>query len=141
MEFNLRKPQATDLFVVGKIVKAIGVKQFQSCYNCEAMKAYDKEIVAENTYTDENGKTQVREMTDEQVTQRGMIFAGELADLILGNLEVAQKDIFKFISNLSGMTVEEVGAMGIADFAEIIVTIIKMPDFKDFIKVVLKSFK
>ena len=141
MEFNLRKPQATDLFVVSKIIKAIGIKQIQSCYNCEAMREYNKQIIAENTYTDEKGKTQVKEISDEQATQRGMIFAGELADLVLGNLEAAQKDIFKFISNLSGMTVEEIGKMGIADFAEIIITIIKMPEFKDFIKVVLKSFK
>ena len=39
-----------------------------------------------------------------------------------------------------GLKVKEVEDLPITDFAEIVMAIIKEPDFVDFIKVVLKSF-
>ena len=44
------------------------------------------------------------------------------------------------MSNLSGLKVKEIEDLPPADFIDMAITIIKMPEFVDFIKVVLKSF-
>ena len=63
-----------------------------------------------------------------------------LGDLILDKLEIIQEPLIKFMSNLSGLKVKEIEDLPPADFIDMAITIIKMPEFVDFIKVVLKSF-
>ena len=38
MEYTLRKPKATDLFVVSKIIKGIGLKNIADCFNSDEIK-------------------------------------------------------------------------------------------------------
>ena len=35
MEYTLRKPKATDIFVVSKIIKGIGLKNIKNCFNSD----------------------------------------------------------------------------------------------------------
>ena len=35
MEYTLRKPKATDIFVVSKIIKGIGLKNVAKCFNSD----------------------------------------------------------------------------------------------------------
>ena len=57
----------------------------------------------------------------------------------LDKLEIIQEPLIKFMSNLSGLKVKEIEDLPPADFIDMAITIIKMPEFVDFIKVVLKS--
>ena len=141
MEHTIRKPKATDIFVVSKIIKGIGIKNIASCFDSSEIKEMAKSMLQENEQVDENGNKTHKEFTNDQMTRAGLIVMTNIGELILDKMDVVQVDLIKFISNLTGLKVKEVEDLPITDFAEIVMAIIKEPDFMDFIKVVLKSFK
>ena len=130
MTYELRNPQATDLFVVSKIIKAVGIKNVANCFKSEEIESFKAKIAERGTPA-----------TEEEQVEAGTIAMTSIAELIFEKLDVVQEDIFKFMSNLSGMSIDDVKSMDIVDFAEMFMDIIKNPKFADFIKVVLKSFK
>ena len=130
MTYELRNPQASDLFVGTKIVKTVGLKNVANCFDTDEIKAIKNTIAERGTPA-----------TDEETHSVGMKAMTAIGELIFEKLDTVQEDIFKFLSNLSGLTMDEVSTMDIVDFAEMVTTVIKNPKFADFIKVVLKSFK
>lgn len=130
MTYELRNPQASDLFVVTKIMKAVGLKNVADCFNNDEIKAIKEEIAKRGTPA-----------SDEEQRKVGLIAMTAIGELIFEKLDIVQDDIFKFLSNLSGLAMDDVKAMDIVEFAEMLMTVIKNPKFADFIKVVLKSFK
>ena len=127
MNYELRKPKATDIFVVSKIIKSIGLKNIANCFNSDDLNLIRKSVSGDK-------------VTDEVLYKAGATIMLSIGDLVLEKMEVVQNDLIKFISNLTGLKVKEVEDLPITDFAEIVMAIIKEPDFVDFIKVVLKSF-
>ncbi len=140
MEYTLRKPKATDIFVVSKIIKGIGLKNIKDCFNTSDINELRASLMDENKLVDENGKVTYKNFSDEQLTKFGVEMVTSVGDLVLERMEVVQKDLINLISNLTGLSIKEVEDLPIADFAEIVIAIVKEPDFVDFIKVVLKSF-
>lgn len=130
MEYSIRKPKATDLFVVSKIIKNVGLQNIVDCFNCEELKEYYKNLNSEN-------KT---DFTDEQTMKAGGIVIMKVGELILDKMDVVQNDVFKFMAGLTNLSVKEIEDLPLSEFAEIFMKIVKEPDFADFIKVVLKSF-
>ena len=130
MEYKIRKPKATDLFVVSKILKRIGLKNIINCFQSDEIKELAK------IQTSEGVEIEKLELT----TQAGISVMTNLGELILDKLDLVQDDLIVFISNLTGLKVKEVENLPITDFIEIVMDILKEPDFVDFIKVVLKSF-
>lgn len=131
MEYTIRKPKATDIFIVAKIIRGIGLNNIANCFkSSEVIEVYN------NMLKENKGKS----LTDEQLTNAGILIMTSVGDLILEKLDVVQSDLLKFISNLTGLQVKVVEDLPITDFAEIVIAIIKEPEFVDFIKVVLKSF-
>ena len=130
MTYELRNPQASDLFVVSRIIKTIGIKNIANCFNNEEIEEFKAK------FADKDNPA-----SDEDMSAAGIIVMTAIGELIFEKLDAVQEDIFKFMANLSGLTVEEVASMDIVDFAEMLMEIIKNPKFADFIGVVLKSFK
>lgn len=130
MNYEIRNPQATDLFVVAKIIKAVGIKNIANCFKNDEVEALKTKIA-------ENGGV----ATDEEAKKAGSIIMTSIGELIFDKLDIVQDDVFKFIANLTALTVDDVMIMDIVEFAEVFMTIIKNPKFADFIEVVLKSFK
>ena len=130
MTYELRNPQASDLFVVSKIIKAVGLKNVANCFNGEEIKALKNEIADRGTPA-----------TDEETRSVGVMAMTAIGELVFEKLDIVQDDIFKFLSNLSGLSISDVESMDIVEFAEMVMTVIQNPKFADFIKVVLKSFK
>lgn len=130
MTYEVRNPQASDLFVVTKIIKAVGIKNIINCFNGEKVEEFRARIADNDNPT-----------TEAEASEAGMIVMTEIGELIFDKLDVVQEDVFKLMSNLSGITIAEVKTMDIVDFAELFMAIVKNPKFADFIKVVLKSFK
>ena len=128
MTYELRNPQATDLFVVSKIVKTVGIKNIANCFKSEEIKAFKAK------FTDVP-------MTEADEYEIGVMAMTSIAEIVFEKLELVQDDIFKFMSNLSGVAVEDLTSMDIVEFAEMFMNIFKNPKFADFIKVVLKSFR
>ena len=130
MTYELRNPQASDLFVVTKIINAVGLKNVAQCFDNDEIKAIKEEIAERGTPA-----------SDEEQRKVGLLAMTAIGELIFEKLDLVQEDIFKFLSNLSGLSMDDVKAMDIVEFAEMFMTVIKNPKFADFIKVVLKSFK
>lgn len=130
MTYELRNPQASDLFVVSKIIKAVGIKNIADCFKSEKLEEFRHKIAERGVPA-----------TEEEASEVGMLIMADIGELIFEKLDIVENDIFKFMSNLSGLTVDEVRAMDIVEFAEMFMAIIRNPKFADFIKVVLKSFK
>lgn len=130
MTYTLRNPQATDLFVVSKIIKAVGIKNIAECFKSEKLDTFKAKFSDKDT-----------PMTDNDMSEAGIIIMTEIGELIFDKLDVVENDVFKFMANLSGLTIDDIKTMDIVDFAEMFMDIIKNPKFSDFIEVVLRSFK
>ena len=78
---------------------------------------------------------------DAAANQAGMTVILNIVDVVLGNLPRAEKDIYKFLANLSGMKPNEVAALPMATFTAMVIDVIQKDEFKDFIKVVSRLFK
>ena len=128
MEYEIRKPKATDLPVACKIIKGIGLKNIAKCFSNDDIELFKKSI---------SGK----EVTDEMLNKAGLMVMLSIGDLIFEKMEDIQVDLFRFISNLTGLKVKEVEDLSLTDLANIVIAILKEPDFTDFIKVVLKLSK
>ena len=128
MEYTIRKPKATDLPVACKIIKGIGLKNIAKCFSNDDIELFKKSI---------SGK----EVTDEMLNKAGLMVMLSIGDLIFEKMEDIQVDLFRFISNLTGLKVKEVENLSLTDLANIVIAILKEPDFTDFIKVVLKLSK
>ena len=128
MEYKIRKPKATDLPVACKILKGIGLKNIAKCFSNDDIELFKKSI---------SGK----EVTDEMLNKAGLMVILSIGDLIFEKMEDIQVDLFRFISNLTGLKVKEVENLSLTDLANIVIAILKEPDFTDFIKVVLKLSK
>ena len=130
MTYELRNPQASDLFVVSKIIKAVGIKNIANCFKSEKLEEFKAKLANKDTSA-----------TEQEKSEAGLIVMTDIGELIFDKLDIVQEDVFKFMSNLSGLAIDDVKSMDIVDFAEMFMTIIKNPKFADFIEVVLKSFR
>lgn len=125
--YTLRDLKATDVFIMSKIIGAMGVDEFKYVFSPEFI---DAAIAG------------VEGNQDTNVTQAvGFEVFFEIAGIVLNKLPECEKDIYKFISSLSGMTVKQVEELPMNTFFNIIVDIVKKDEFKDFIKVVSRLFK
>lgn len=138
---EIRKPKSTDLFVVSKILSKIGLKNIINCLNAKELMELRAKMIKENEVTDKKGKVTQTDFTDSQRIEYGTAMVANIGDLILNNLEDVKDDLNRYISNLTGLSIKEIEDLSIVPYGEILMQIIKEPDFVDFIKVVLKSFK
>lgn len=122
--YALRGLGAKDVFLMAQIIGKIGISKFVS----------DEGITKISTMS--SGKS-----ADEMLAQIGVGVLLNIIDVILGNLQKCEKDIYKFLSHLSGMTEKEVENLDMITFTEMVVDIIKKEEFKGFMTVVSKLFK
>lgn len=122
--YALRKLEAKDIAPMASILSKIGIREVKSCFSPDDMKA-----IAGS------------ECSMEAIGAVGVSVALEIADVILRNYERCQYDIFRFLSSLSGIDVEQIESMPIDTFTEMVIDVVKKDEFKDFMKVVSKLFK
>lgn len=125
----MRKLKATDLFAVSKIIKTIGVDDIINCFSSKEIKDLAKTMSEGD-----------KKYTDGDVREVGAVIVKNICTLIFDKLDLIENDLMKFISSVIGLSIKEVEDLPLNEFAEVVVKIIKNPDFVDFIKVVLKSF-
>lgn len=122
--YTLRKLEAKDVFIMSKILGAIGIDQFKDVIQSDAVK-----------------KAVSGKMTDDLIASVGVTVVLDMANIILNNLSKCEKDIYAFLSSLSGIDKKEIEMLPLVTFTEMIVDVIQKEEFKDFIKVVSKLFK
>lgn len=125
--YELRNLTADDVFPMFQIISAIGIKEFKSCFDSDDV----KKAVAEAAKDGESA----------DICAVGMTVALDIASIIMANVPKCKESIYLFLAQLSGMTKKEIAELPMMTFVEMIVDVIKKPEFKDFFQVVSKLFK
>lgn len=116
MELELRELKASDLGAVCKIISGIGVKEFRNCFDVSELK--DKK----------------------NIEKLGMEIVFSIGGIVIENIPRMQKDIDTFLASLTGQKVSEIQDMSLADYGELIITVIRKEEFRDFFVRAMKLF-
>lgn len=122
--YTFRKLKSTDTFLMFNIIGKIGINNLTKSIDKEAIKG-----LIESTKGEENATTTV-----------GMSIVLDMANLIISNVYKCESEIYQLLSNTSDLTVEQIVDLDFVTFAEMVIDFIKKKEFKDFIKVVFRSF-
>ncbi len=132
--YTFRQLGAPDIFLMAKIISKIGINEFKACFEGEGIKG-----LISNAYAEEKAKG---ESTDSNIISVGAGVFLEVANVILGNLDKCEADIYQMLAQTSNLSVKEIKAPGnAAMFLEMVIDFVKKDEFKDFIKVVSRLFK
>lgn len=130
-KFELRALKASDFFLVTRILSKIGVKEFKGIVESDEIKDAIRKM-ADN----QNG-----EIAEADVASIGMTVVFDIASVVLDRMESCEKEIYKLLANLSGMKETEIADLPLADFGEMVISVIKHEGFRDFFTAVIKQFK
>lgn len=125
--YEFRPLEASDIFLMSKIIGAIGVNEFAACFDKDGI----KDMIASMA---KNGGS-------ESITIAGAAVFLEIANVIFKNLPKCESEIYQMLSNVSGMKVDKVKKLDLITFTEMVIDFIKKEEFRDFIKVVSRLFK
>lgn len=132
--YTLRKLEAQDMFVMFRIISAIGINEFKLIFEAEGLKDIFNKLMSGA------GKAEV--MKDgEGLIATGASVVLDFAQIIFTNISKCEREVYQLLSNLSGMKVEKIRTLGAAVFAEMVIDVIKKGEFRDFIQVVSGLFK
>ena len=121
--YKFRKLCADDIFPMFSIIGAVGVNEFAACLS-----------FAEFFTSGEAAK-------DEEKTAEFMKIGLNIAGILCKNIPKCRDDIYTLLSQVSGMTAEEICTMDFAAFAEMVIDFVRKEEFRDFTGVVSKLFK
>ena len=122
MEYTVRELQFGDLFTAMRIVKKVNIKP----------------------QLKEFGTIDIKDKKKEEVEKIQKEKGIELFMHIIENLDMAEQDILKLMSDLSGLSAEEIKQLnfnGIKEFYDKLIEANPMEDLKDFFKQAIGSIK
>ena len=122
-KYNFRQLNSTDIFPVCNIISKIGIRELRDCFKGQDLSAM--------TNTDD----------ESAVMALGATVALDIAGIIFANMQKCQKEIYSFLSSVTGLSEKELKTMPPADFADIVIHFFKKEELKDFMKVVSKFIK
>ena len=124
---ELRRLQATDLFGMVKILNGIGLKNFKDVIDTDKIKEMRKSINDDNA--------------EQVVSDIGMNVVMSVLSVILENLPSVETDLYNFIGSIANMKAKDVAKMDIGDYMDLLISIAKKEEFKDFFKRASKLIK
>lgn len=116
----MRKLCSKDIFPMSKIISKIGFSELKTCFESDSVQKMVKK---------------------KDVEAAGLAVVIDIAGIIVANLPKCETEIYSFLADLTGLTVDQLQNASIAEFAEMIVELVSKEEFKDFISVVSKLFK
>ena len=125
--YKFRPLEASDVFLMSKIIGAIGVNEFAACFDKDGI----KDMIA----------SMAKDSKTESISIAGAAVFLEIANVIFTNLPKCESDIYQMLANVSGMTPEKVKKLDFITFTEMVIDFVKKEEFRDFIKVVSRLFK
>ena len=114
MEFNLRKFNTSDVFKMIRIISKCGISEFKKCFMLAG-----------------KGKS---------VDEIGMIAMTEIIGIIADNLPKCEKEIYAFLSGISGIPEKEIEQLEPAETVNMIYEITHKDEFSDFFTAVSRFF-
>lgn len=124
--YKLRKLCAEDLFPFCSVINQIGFSEIKGCFSDQAT----VESIRKMTSGDEVN-----------IAEIGIPIALNVAGIIIANAEKCKTSLYQLLSQLSGMSKEEIASLDIDVFAEMIIDVVQKEEFKSFFKVASKLFK
>lgn len=136
--YEFRKLASPDVFPMFNILSKIGINEFTECFGKDSV----QDLIA--SFTEVSTEETEQEATHRKAnlsTVVGFSVVLEVANVIFKNIHKCEKDIYSLLSQTSNLSVEEIKALDMAVFAEMIIDFIKKEEFGDFIKVVSRLLK
>ena len=136
--YEFRKLASPDVFPMFNILSKIGINEFTECFGKDSV----QDLIA--SFTEVSTEETEQEATHRKAnlsTVVGVSVVLEVANVIFKNIHKCEKDIYSLLSQTSNLSVEEIKALEMTVFAEMIIDFIKKEEFGDFIKVVSRLFK
>ena len=127
--YTLRNTNATDLFLLMRIVNKIGIKEVKSVFSSADIKSTLSEAVKKG------------EVTDDVALAIGVQAMLDIACVVVERMPDCEREIYQLLSNLSGMEVEEIAAVDAPVFVAMVMDVFKEPWFADFFSHLFGSFK
>lgn len=121
MEYTLGKFKATDVFTMATMLSKIGLGKMADGFGRDNV----MKLIGD-------AKSKKK---DDLIAATGMGIALQIAEIILGNIDKCEAEIFTLLSHVSGLSVEEVRDMDVEVFAGLIIDVVQLQQFKDFFKV------
>ena len=116
--YKLRTPTLDDLFPMVEIIKKIGFEEIEKCFSRDAKEKILNELTGEE-----------KEISVDTVGEKvGMKIFG----IIIRNFSACKDDLYVLLSQLSGLTIQEVGLIPLPTLFKLIKEFIKGDTFKDF---------
>lgn len=125
--YELRPLTADDMFPMFQIISKVGVRDFKTCFESPAV------MDAISAATSGGG--------EKALAAVGMTVAFDIAGLVMARLPDCKNDIYLLLSQLSGMSRDEIAKLPMTTFTEMIMDVIRKPEFVDFFQGVSKLFK
>lgn len=126
---EIRSLKSSDIFPMVQILNKIGFKELKTILTPDKM----KEMMPLMTADDKDEETDAS-------TILGFNMMIELVGIIMNNLPSCEDDLYKFLSNVSGLSVKEIADLPMGEFADMIITVIQKEEFRDFFKAVSRLF-
>ena len=134
--YKFRDLTAEDIAPMAAILQKINIEEFKKCFSEEMVEKAINIFVAkadqdENKEKDENAQ-------DNTMAAAGIALFPSLlsvAQVIVTNLPKCEKDIFKFLSSVSGISTEEIRKMKLGAFLRFVMDFLKFvkeEGFSDF---------
>ena len=136
--YTLRELCSDDVFPMLNIIKKIGIKEFKECFDKDTLENIVSMFMKG---ANPGNKEEDSEKTLAAVGITLIPSVLDVADVFIGNIAKCENEIYKFLENVSNLTVKEIRKLKMADFIGMIVDVIKKEEFKDFFKVVSELFK
>ena len=133
--YEFRKLASPDVFPMFNILSKIGINEFTECFGKDSV----QDMIASFTEVPTEGEPTNRRGNLSTIVGFSVVL--EVANVIFKNIYKCEKDIYSLLSQTSNLSVEEIKALDMAMFAEMIIDFIKKDEFGDFIKVVSRLFK
>lgn len=130
VEFELRGLKSADLFPMFGILSKIGFKDLKETISPDSIQTMIKSIRNDKQEEDQEATT----------AYLGLSIIMDVLEIIMKNLPKCEKEIYTFLANLSGMTINQVADLDMVTFTEMIIAVLKKDEFKDFFKVVSGLF-
>lgn len=124
----MRKLKSTDIFPMVQILNKIGFSEI-------------RDIITPEKLTGLLSDDKDQEDSVDLSTILGFNLIFEIATIILKNLTKCKDDLYSFLSDVSEKSVKELEDQTPAEFLQLIIDVLKKPEFGDFFKVVSNFIK
>lgn len=111
--FDIRKLCAQDIFPVCDIIGKCGISEFKNCFLKQRESDYKNAGIA-------------------------VVF--EIAGIICRNICFCEKEVFSFLSDISGIAEKDLRLLDMSEFASLLKAVIAKEELKDFFTVVSGFF-